>query len=173
MVRPQGRCSAAAAAADNAAVLVSCSATHEEATPTCSQVHYGRASLAPVNSLPAFFVLPKEALDVPATAAAVSGAAAVAIAARCDTSAAAAAPSEDGAGSNGGGAGGFAAVVVLLDQGYQHLLQDLRRLLMGGDGTDRTGGAGGEKGHDKVRCGAVCGRGKGGGGSGGGKAPTT
>ncbi|KAG2430011.1 hypothetical protein HYH02_013839 [Chlamydomonas schloesseri] len=105
-------------------------------------IHYGRASLSPVNSLPAFFVFPKEPLDAAAAAAALRPAIAAAEAERRRTNSAATATnaaassgsiSEAGAGAAAAAAAtaaaGFRAVVVLVDQAHQHKLQELRAAL--------------------------------------------
>eukprot|EP00198_Chlamydomonas_reinhardtii_P004930 XP_001694266.1 predicted protein [Chlamydomonas reinhardtii] len=84
-----------------------------------ARVHYGRASLSPVNSLPAFFVFPKEQLDAAAAAAALQPAIAAAEAERRQAGATAGATAGAAAGAT---AGGFQAVVVLVDQGYHHRL---------------------------------------------------
>ncbi|PNW80058.1 hypothetical protein CHLRE_08g376150v5 [Chlamydomonas reinhardtii] len=95
-------------------------------------VHYGRASLSPVNSLPAFFVFPKEQLDAAAAAAALQPAIAAAEAERRQAGATAGATAGAAAGAT---AGGFQAVVVLVDQGYHHRLGELRAALEGAAAT--------------------------------------
>ncbi|GLI68211.1 hypothetical protein VaNZ11_012555 [Volvox africanus] len=120
-------------------------------------VHYGRASLDPVISLPAFFVLPKEPLNVQETASAVRQAVSEAVRARC----AAVAPetSAHSAAAVSSTSSSFSAVVVLLDQAYQHLLGQLSsELLQGGmpgprgDATEgNAGNACGEGGENSVQ----------------------
>ncbi|PNH08060.1 Diphthamide biosynthesis protein 2 [Tetrabaena socialis] len=84
-------------------------------------VHYGRASLVPVNSLPALFVLPKESIDVQATGRAVRAAVEQAVLERL-------------AEASSAGSRGYQAVVVLVDQGYHHRLEELRGEVEGGGG---------------------------------------
>ncbi|GIL52269.1 hypothetical protein Vafri_8184 [Volvox africanus] len=102
-------------------------------------VHYGRASLDPVTSLPAFFVLPKDPLNVQETASAVRQAVSDAVRARC----AAAAPgaSAHSAAAVSSTSSSFSAVVVLLDQAYQHRLGDLSTELLQGGMPGPGGGA--------------------------------
>ena len=70
------------------------------------QVHYGRASLTPVSTCPAFFVFPK-ALQSPSSAEAAAALLVAAVAASPALS-------------------GKKALLVIVDQAYQHALGELR-----------------------------------------------
>ncbi len=95
----------------------------DAATPTTLrptfQIHYGRASLCPVSTLPAFFVLPKDDLDVRQTVTTVRQAVQNAVSEKRRQQQAA-------GGGGADGAVGYRGVVVLLDQGYQHALVQLQ-----------------------------------------------
>ncbi|GIL79542.1 hypothetical protein Vretimale_12223 [Volvox reticuliferus] len=109
-------------------------------------VHYGRASVDPVTSIPAFFVFPKDPLNVPETVAAVRQAVSEAVRARCAAAAPASSAGSGVAGSRSSSS--FSAVVVLIDQGYQYRLEDLNReLLHGGMPGPREAGEGGNAGN--------------------------
>lgn len=84
-------------------------------------MHYGRASLCPVSTLPAFFVLPKDDLDVWQTVTIVRQAVQNAVQEKRRQQLQA-----SGGGAGADGAVGYRGVVVLLDQAYQHALVQLQ-----------------------------------------------
>lgn len=99
------------------------------------QIHYGYASLAPVTRTPALCVLPKEHLDPQQLAEAASLAMAQ-ITAASGVSGATAPPNSSSSNdistssTDNGGDGGVQAALVLVDQGYHHLLPELREAMV-------------------------------------------